>query len=636
MTVDPAGATRLMSWNTLNFPGPSGPSREDDFRAVIGAVQPDILACMELQDLAGAQEFYNGVLDVVNPGEWTLASFTSSYDTERGLFYRSSQFSEIAHGQLPTDLRTIEWWEMRPVGYTSSAADLYVFVVHLKASTGSDNEAKRLAEVQVLRDHLETLPAGANFVIAGDYNIYDSGEPAWAELTGSQANNDGRSFDPINRVGDWHNNASYADIHTQSTRTVYLGDGGATGGMDDRFDFILANDDLLDDEALDLRVNTYLAYGQDGAHFNLNVNDPPTNSAVGQALADHLQAASDHLPVVVDLQLPAVLSLSGTLDFGDVLVGSPVQGSFSVGNPAAATSDELDVSVASTANFTPLPSSFQVAPGASSDVTVYVNTGSEGDFSQSVSVSSDAVDQPVQSILATVRVVGASTPSFDATLPVTATDFDFGEHDVGSFGGGEVSVFDVASGSLPADLQIYDAQITGPDAARFSVPGFTASTVAAAPESVSFALVFDDAGASQGATYEATLIFSTRDAPDVTGGQDRADLTVALSATVAVSGTPAPEVPVLVTRLLPNVPNPFNPRTQLRYELAEDADARLEIFDLRGRRVRTLVDQVQSAGLHSVLWQGRDDRGGAVASGSYIVRLSASGHIFSQRIGLIR
>ena len=404
LLVPSADAARFMSWNTLNFPGPSGPSREDDFRAVVGAVGPDILVCMEIQSLSGAQQFLNNVMNTVEPGAWTLASFSNSNDTERCLFYRSSAFTEIAHGQVPTALRTIEWWQMRPVGYSSSAADLYVHVVHLKASTGGTNEAKRLAEVQILRTHLESLPAGANIVVAGDFNIYDNGEPAWAELTGSQANNAGQLFDPINRVGNWHNNASFSDIHTQSTRTTHVGDGGATGGMDDRFDFVLANDDMLDDESLDLRELTYEAFGQDGFHFNLDVNAAPTNAAVGQALANNLQAASDHLPVVVDLQLPAILQLSGNLDFGEVLVGTPLQGSFSVANPAAANSDELDASVISSPPFSAFPTSAQVAAGSAATIDVFVNTAVEGPFGVSIAVNSDAADLPSQAMGASVNV----------------------------------------------------------------------------------------------------------------------------------------------------------------------------------------------------------------------------------------
>ena len=57
-------------------------------------------------------------------------------------------------------------------------------------------------------------------------------------LTGESDNNGGRLFDPIDRIGNWHNNSSFSDVHTQSPRTAQFG-GGASGGMDDRFDFIL-------------------------------------------------------------------------------------------------------------------------------------------------------------------------------------------------------------------------------------------------------------------------------------------------------------------------------------------------------------------------------------------------------------
>ena len=56
-------------------------------------------------------------------------------------------------------------------------------------------------------------------------------------LIGSQDNNNGQLFDPINRIGHWHNNSSFADVHTQSPRTSSFG-GGANGGMDDRLSLI--------------------------------------------------------------------------------------------------------------------------------------------------------------------------------------------------------------------------------------------------------------------------------------------------------------------------------------------------------------------------------------------------------------
>jgi hypothetical protein len=103
-------------------------------------------------------------------------------------------------------------------------------------------------------------------------------------------------FDPIETPGAWHNNSGYAAIHTQSTRTSDIGDDGSTGGMDDRFDFILVSSSLTDRVVND----SYTAYGNDGAHFNQSIISG-TNSAVSTEIADALYYASDHLPVYADI-----------------------------------------------------------------------------------------------------------------------------------------------------------------------------------------------------------------------------------------------------------------------------------------------------------------------------------------------
>ncbi|RMH97292.1 MAG: choice-of-anchor D domain-containing protein [Calditrichaeota bacterium] len=72
-----------------------------------------------------------------------------------------------------------------------------------------------------------------------------------------------------------------------------------------------------------------------------------------------------------------------------------------------------------------------------------------------------------------------------------------------------------------------------------------------------------------------------------------------------------------------NYPNPFNPATTIPYRLAERSRVKLEIYDLLGRRVRTLVQAVEATGAHRQTWDGRDDRGHPVASGIYIYRLEA-------------
>ena len=76
-------------------------------------------------------------------------------------------------------------------------------------------------------------------------------------------------------------------------------------------------------------------------------------------------------------------------------------------------------------------------------------------------------------------------------------------------------------------------------------------------------------------------------------------------------------------RLLPNYPNPFNPRTTIAFELREERAVRLLIYGVDGRLVRRLADEVRGEGHHEILWDGRDDTGRAAASGTYYYRLEA-------------
>ncbi len=100
-------------------------------------------------------------------------------------------------------------------------------------------------------------------------------------------------------------------------------------------------------------------------------------------------------------------------------------------------------------------------------------------------------------------------------------------------------------------------------------------------------------------------------------------------------GNDQPALP-LVQRLYPNVPNPFNPRTAIAFDLPHPSSVRLEIFNLRGELVRTLVREDRAPGHHTVIWEGNDDGGRAVASGSYILRLSTQEGVHREKVILVR
>lgn len=86
------------------------------------------------------------------------------------------------------------------------------------------------------------------------------------------------------------------------------------------------------------------------------------------------------------------------------------------------------------------------------------------------------------------------------------------------------------------------------------------------------------------------------------------------------------------TRLRPSRPNPFSPRTMVRFDLATSGPATIAIYDVAGRRVRTLADGTLEAGSHELSWDGTDDAGHPLASSVYWVRLETPSHKSSSRL----
>ena len=85
-----------------------------------------------------------------------------------------------------------------------------------------------------------------------------------------------------------------------------------------------------------------------------------------------------------------------------------------------------------------------------------------------------------------------------------------------------------------------------------------------------------------------------------------------------------------------NHPNPFNPATVIDYSLPHKADVTLEIYNLLGQKVKTLISDNQPAGSHSVAWDGTDEAGYPVASGIYFYQLKADGYTRSKKMLLLK
>jgi len=89
-------------------------------------------------------------------------------------------------------------------------------------------------------------------------------------------------------------------------------------------------------------------------------------------------------------------------------------------------------------------------------------------------------------------------------------------------------------------------------------------------------------------------------------------------------------------RLHQNAPNPFNPVTVVSYDLPEPAHVRIQVFNIAGRLVRTLVDEHQESGYRTAVWDGTNDAGQKVASGVYLYRMTSGEHEFRRRMVLLK
>ena len=113
-------------------------------------------------------------------------------------------------------------------------------------------------------------------------------------------------------------------------------------------------------------------------------------------------------------------------------------------------------------------------------------------------------------------------------------------------------------------------------------------------------------------------------------------LAVVLTDRELVSPVIRAEAMAYTVALHQNTPNPFNPSTTISFTLAEREVVTLSIYDVEGKRVRTLVDGTVGEGRHEYIWNGRDARGGSVGSGVYFCRLTAGKQSVSRKMVLLK
>ena len=115
---------------------------------------------------------------------------------------------------------------------------------------------------------------------------------------------------------------------------------------------------------------------------------------------------------------------------------------------------------------------------------------------------------------------------------------------------------------------------------------------------------------------------------------NRSDFTEPISA-ILLSVDPNSSIPE-VFALHQNYPNPFNPITTLHYDLPEDSYVNIIIYDLQGHRIKTLLNDEQTAGYRSIQWDATNDLGQTVAAGMYLYTIQAGDFRQTKKMVLLK
>ncbi len=311
------GNYKLMFYNVLNYPIQEPANRIQYLQTILDDYRPDIFMICELNNEEGADNILNimkEINDDYERADFELNSSDNSIGNSNNfqnlMFFNSSKFILEEQFIIPSIYRDFNHYRLKSTTNTEEIDSVFIEVLvgHLKASSGETNEQLRLTMVNDLLDYVNTMPSDSNIVFGGDLNVYTFNEPAFQELL--DTSNNIVFADPANRLGNWHNNSSFIDMFTQSTRTQ-SGLGGASGGFDDRFDFVLTSSNMLTNSDIYYVDNSYEVYGNN-ANFNCYNQSINSSNCDGddynQIIRNALYNMSDHLPVTLELQLNETLN----------------------------------------------------------------------------------------------------------------------------------------------------------------------------------------------------------------------------------------------------------------------------------------------------------------------------------------
>jgi len=314
---------KTMFYNVFNYPSAPTPNRAQILSDILDEFQPDIFMVCEVESEFGADDILNNALN--NNGLiYERAPFTpnqsSGSELQQMVYFKSSKFSLETTDVIVNTVRDINRFQLKLMTEDHDTNPLYIdlYVAHLKSSTGTANQQTRLQMVQAFTSTLNDLDPNSYVIFAGDLNLYTASEPAYQELL--NPDNPITFTDPLDAPGSWQDNPNFAYLHTQSTRLSNAGFGGGAGaGLDDRFDFILISENILNSPELKYIDDTYKAFGNNGNCLNNRIDSPDCDGEYSFELRNNLYWMSDHLPVIMELETDRVFLTNPTVSIPDLI-----------------------------------------------------------------------------------------------------------------------------------------------------------------------------------------------------------------------------------------------------------------------------------------------------------------------------
>ena len=289
--------------------------KDECIRTIVNYVKPDIFTVCEFGATQALQtDFLRHNLNINGANYWQSDNIINYANSNiiNHIFYDSRKIGLKKHVALRTNPRDTDVYELYLKTPSLAAGDttkLVCIVAHPKAGMGY--EGQRRALMQIAMDYVNQYYPNDNVLIMGDFNMYGASESGYRLLTQTYSNPSICFMDPlaiVGGVGEWTNNNQFTAFHTQSTRS-YSDECFSSGGLDDRFDFILMADEIaFSYNHLRYVQGSYHAVGNDGRHFNMSVNQG-NNTAVPTEVTDALFDSSDHLPVTMKIAVDAHLGV---------------------------------------------------------------------------------------------------------------------------------------------------------------------------------------------------------------------------------------------------------------------------------------------------------------------------------------